>query len=406
MYQPSLDAVPDPDPERKPSGRGFAAQVSAEALWHASTRSQPAAVRRRARWRYILFGERPEPVPSHRGPVHAPGSTGICCSGGGIRSAAYNLGALQALQHDGRLHEADYLAAVSGGSYIASAFCMVGKTSTDPDADDSDPELIERTPPFAPGTPEEQYLRNRSSYMAPDARAKAYIALRLVLGLAYNIIFLALPIIGLAILAGVFFYEPYFGGLQHDMDLPLAAWLIPAGVAGAGIAIGGFRLVRRPPTAAARGFSETWSVRLLLAGALLAVLTLVLPGLVDAVQSSKAVGASPTGVGQTTGSAGVAGLIAGLLASLRQMFSSPSALAAGVGKARGRLAGLNKRTRKLVVALGAIVAGPLLLVTIAVAALNETADQVRAGNELWLTLAGGGALALFAFIYVVSDLTT
>src|SRR5690348_6723518 len=40
--------------------------------------------------------------------------TGICCSGGGVRSAAFNLGALQALQSKGELRKASYLSAVSG----------------------------------------------------------------------------------------------------------------------------------------------------------------------------------------------------------------------------------------------------------------------------------------------------
>src|SRR3954469_13665228 len=74
----------------------------------------------------------PEPVPSYRGPVEIPkqGKTGICCSGGGIRSAAFNLGALQALHEatEKELQKADYLAAVSGGSYICAAYSMVGKT--------------------------------------------------------------------------------------------------------------------------------------------------------------------------------------------------------------------------------------------------------------------------------------
>lgn len=38
---------------------------------------------------------------------------GICCSGGGIRSAAFNLGALQALRHDGELEGARSLAVVA-----------------------------------------------------------------------------------------------------------------------------------------------------------------------------------------------------------------------------------------------------------------------------------------------------
>jgi hypothetical protein len=54
---------------------------------------------------------------------------GICVSGGGIRSAAFSLGALQALQEGRGLlkgpDRAAYLAAVSGGSYVAAAFAQV-----------------------------------------------------------------------------------------------------------------------------------------------------------------------------------------------------------------------------------------------------------------------------------------
>ena len=51
----------------------------------------------------------------------------FCCSGGGIRSSAFNLGALQRLSESGHLAGADYLAAVSGGSYIAAAFSMFNR---------------------------------------------------------------------------------------------------------------------------------------------------------------------------------------------------------------------------------------------------------------------------------------
>jgi hypothetical protein len=44
----------------------------------------------------------------------------ICLSGGGIRSATFNLGVLQHLAHLGILQRFDYLSSVSGGGYIAS----------------------------------------------------------------------------------------------------------------------------------------------------------------------------------------------------------------------------------------------------------------------------------------------
>ncbi len=46
--------------------------------------------------------------------------TGLAFSGGGIRSATFNLGILQALAENGLLHQFDYLSTVSGGGYIGS----------------------------------------------------------------------------------------------------------------------------------------------------------------------------------------------------------------------------------------------------------------------------------------------
>ena len=85
----------------------------------------------RGRFRRWLFnGGRPEPLPSVLGPVEpaVEDKLGICCSGGGIRSAAFSLGALQHLQEEGELRRASYLAAVSGGSYIATAISVAAKT--------------------------------------------------------------------------------------------------------------------------------------------------------------------------------------------------------------------------------------------------------------------------------------
>ena len=45
-------------------------------------------------------------------------ATGLCLSGGGIRSATFNLGILQALARHSRISKLDYLSSVSGGGYI------------------------------------------------------------------------------------------------------------------------------------------------------------------------------------------------------------------------------------------------------------------------------------------------
>ncbi|MDR3387855.1 MAG: patatin-like phospholipase family protein [Rudaea sp.] len=47
---------------------------------------------------------------------------GVAFSGGGIRSAVFNLGVLQALEAGGVIHHVDYLSSVSGGGYIASCY--------------------------------------------------------------------------------------------------------------------------------------------------------------------------------------------------------------------------------------------------------------------------------------------
>ena len=49
-----------------------------------------------------------------------PPLSALCLSGGGIRSATFNLGVLQALAKNNMLGDFDYLSSVSGGGYIAS----------------------------------------------------------------------------------------------------------------------------------------------------------------------------------------------------------------------------------------------------------------------------------------------
>ncbi len=51
--------------------------------------------------------------------------TGLALSGGGLRSAMFNDGFLQALSHRGLLRYVDYLSSVSGGGYIASRLSTV-----------------------------------------------------------------------------------------------------------------------------------------------------------------------------------------------------------------------------------------------------------------------------------------
>src|SRR5580698_10271905 len=75
----------------------------------------------------------------------------VCCSGGGIRSASYCLGALQALEQSGFLAKAKLILGVSGGSYMAASRALVAHGLEG----GADPAGL---PAYAPGSPEEQHL--------------------------------------------------------------------------------------------------------------------------------------------------------------------------------------------------------------------------------------------------------
>lgn len=92
--------------------------------------------------------------------------TALCLSGGGIRSATFNLGVIQALAASGLLRRIDYLSSVSGGGYIASWLrAWVHRCGLDA----VDREL-RRTEPRDPLNPEPKpidHLREFSNYLTP-----------------------------------------------------------------------------------------------------------------------------------------------------------------------------------------------------------------------------------------------
>lgn len=65
-------------------------------------------------------------IAQRRHAAHQPApdgdTVGLAFSGGGIRSATFNLGVLQALEGAGLLTQVDYLSSVSGGGYAASCY--------------------------------------------------------------------------------------------------------------------------------------------------------------------------------------------------------------------------------------------------------------------------------------------
>lgn len=76
--------------------------------------------------RVVRLPRKPAPAdpaggPDASGTTAPPDLTGIALSGGGIRSASFCLGVLQALAYAGWLRKFDYLSTVSGGGYIGGS---------------------------------------------------------------------------------------------------------------------------------------------------------------------------------------------------------------------------------------------------------------------------------------------
>ena len=126
----SRSAVQRPSAD-DPVEYGLVNTVPAEDEWIRHTRHR--SLRRR-----FWFGERDEPPVSALNPVVKParGRVGICCSGGGIRSASFNLGALQAIQDRDRLRKALDL------EFHPLLMMRIGRAAPTPASKRRDPTMI------------------------------------------------------------------------------------------------------------------------------------------------------------------------------------------------------------------------------------------------------------------------
>ncbi len=125
-----------------------------------------------------------EAAPAAETDAASGGDWAICCSGGGIRSAAYCLGGLQGLDSDGLLGTAKWIVGVSGGSYIASSRALV--------AHDLSPGTVPHA--YAPGTAEERNLRDNTRYIAPNGATVLVGVLSLLLGAIVTFIIVTAPL--------------------------------------------------------------------------------------------------------------------------------------------------------------------------------------------------------------------
>jgi predicted acylesterase/phospholipase RssA len=109
-------------------------------------------------------------APKGSGPSTNKGLIGLALSGGGIRSATFSLGVLQALAKEDVLKNVDYLSTVSGGGYIGS--CVTSLLTSDDEAgvrleDNGAGQFPLGFPKSGIETPAVQNLRNYSNYLTP-----------------------------------------------------------------------------------------------------------------------------------------------------------------------------------------------------------------------------------------------
>lgn len=124
---------------------------------------------------------------------------GLALSGGGIRSATFSLGVLQALAARGKLASFDYLSTVSGGGYIGSWLSAwvhrAGMTDVQARLGESG-SLSSKGSPSAAEPSEVTWLRRYSNYLAPRVGLLSFDALTLLTTWLRNVALNAVVILG------------------------------------------------------------------------------------------------------------------------------------------------------------------------------------------------------------------
>lgn len=142
-----------------------------------------------------------EPSPEHE-------LVGMCLSGGGIRSATFGLGVIQALARKGLFEHVDYLSTVSGGGFTGS---MLSAVLNDPRQTKEPFPVRKETGESEP--PALHHLRDASRYLSSGSLLES---LRLPMVIIRGII-LSLLIVLPTIMIAVFLTElAYEGGLWPD----------------------------------------------------------------------------------------------------------------------------------------------------------------------------------------------
>jgi hypothetical protein len=374
------------------------------------------------------------PTGTHRQELD-PDGIGICLSGGGIRAASYALGALQAMGEEGMLFgkgaenpcRAKYLSAVSGGSYMATALTLVtkgpvqdadklGDRSINPfeEGGNGQPEIW----PFAPGSPEEKYIRNHTLYLTDSKGGIPGTIWRAVLGFLLNTFLMAWLIGTVAILLG-WIYGWGWPGLRADCPNHCAnggAWAIPgymwwaAGVVGGvAVATGFVWIAFRWKTDGRRTAAGAVSGTCLVVFILIMILGIAIPQIIHLARpplsaaSSAGAAKNATVAGSTLG---LLALVGTWIAAGRKIISSASGVEEAAIKAGEKAASQNLGW---VFKIAAFLGGPVLVFSVVTIVAfygagyppGESAGSGWAALIVWAV-----ATVLLFLVWRRSDVTT
>ena len=188
-----------------------------------------------------IHGKAPQisDLPSYQKSAEAVSQSALCLSGGGIRSAAFSLGVIQALARARLLGQFDYLSTVSGGGYIGGWLSMLIAQKGSVAAAEEELRTSGAAPAVTALRDYTDYLTPHTGVLSDDTWAGIVLYIRNVLinWLAF------LPVFLLAVLTAIFYRT-----LLWTISGSNAAGLIALGIGAVALVVSTWRVCRDVPS--------------------------------------------------------------------------------------------------------------------------------------------------------------
>ena len=319
---------------------------------------------------------------------------------------------------------------MSGGSYIATAVTMVAEGHVPQEAYQDDPSIdVPLGPPaagdpdlrpFAPGTPEERYLRDNTLYLTHAPGGALGIAWRVLLGVLFNVTIVAVALAAFSLPLGWLYgwaWPTLRAGCPRSCPIgarfavPAPLWWVVIGLAAAALISGFVWLAWRFKTSWTRSVAGVLSAVLVVAVVAALLFGVAIPVLIHLARPVTRASALPGTARATQNtvaavtSAGLFGLALAWLAVAKRLLATPSTIEKGLGKLA---LGFIERHKALAVNVVATIAGPGLVLA-GVALLAFVGAGHRPGfsraHNLEEFLGWIGCLIVIAVVWWRADVT-